>query len=438
MSAATETQTKLAIQGGPKAVTADPGKLFTWPIVTREDEEAVLDVLRRGAMSGMDVTEKYEAEMAAWHGVEFALAHNNGTAALHTAMYACGVRQGTEIIGPSMTYWASVMPALSLGAAIVFADVDAYSLNIDPKDIEHRITPRTRAIVAVHYGGFPCDMDAIMAIARKHNLKVIEDVSHAQGTRYKGRICGTIGDVGAMSLMAGKSLVSGEGGMLITNQRPIYEHAAAFGHYERTGGPSRFAKSRPHITDPELLKFSGLPLGGVKYRMHQMSSAVGRVQLKHYPERMAEIQRAMNRFFDLLEGVPGIGVRRTKDEGSTMGGWYYPIAHYKPEELHGLPVGKFCEALAHEGVPCGPGANAPLNVHALIAEADIYGEGKPTNVANAGRDLKQGRGTMPVSEAVPARCLSVPWFKHDRKEAIETYAAAIRKVALAAQAGILK
>src|SRR5712691_10104795 len=267
---------RLAIHGGPKAVQTDPGDMFAWPIITEEDEQAVLEVLRAGKMSGTDVTMQFEREFADWHGVRHALGHNTGTAALHAAMFAGGVGVGDEIIAPSLTYWASALPALSLGATIVFAEVDPHTICLDPNDLERRITPRTKAIVPVHYCAHPCDMDSIMEIAGRHGVKVIEDVSHAQGGRYKGRLLGTIGHVGAMSLMAGKSLAIGEGGILITDDPVIYERAAAFGHYERTGS----------LTLPELQRFVGLPLGGHKYRMHQLSAAVGRVQLRHYQERM--------------------------------------------------------------------------------------------------------------------------------------------------------
>jgi dTDP-4-amino-4,6-dideoxygalactose transaminase len=436
---AKETDVALAINGGPKAVTGEFGDLFTWPIITPEDEEAVLAVLRAGKMSGTDVTEQFEREMAAWHGVKFALAHNNGTAALHGAMFGCGVGRGDEVIGPSMTYWASLMPALSLGATIVFAETDPSTLCIDPGDLEQRITKRTKAIVAVHYAGHPCEMDEICRIARKHGVKVIEDVSHAQGALYKGRLVGTIGDVAGMSLMSGKSLVSGEGGMLLTNDRNIFERAAAFGHYERTGA-SRFSNAERCIQNPELQRFAGLPLGGFKYRMHQLSSALGRVQLKHYPARIAEIQSAMNRFWDSLEGVPGIRAHRPpKNSGSTMGGWYAAHGLYVPEELHGLKIEKFCEAVRAEGIDCcSAGANNPLHLHPLFYEADIYGDGKPTVVANATRDVRSQHRSLPRSESIPQRCFGVPWFKHDRPETIRAYAAAYRKVALAAKAGKLQ
>ncbi|MCJ7822720.1 MAG: aminotransferase class I/II-fold pyridoxal phosphate-dependent enzyme, partial [Armatimonadetes bacterium] len=171
----------LALLGGPKAVTTDCADLFRWPIVTAEDEQAVLDVLRAGSMSDADVTRSFEAEYAAYQGCTHALGFPNGTSALLAAMYGCGVRRSDEIICPSLTYWASALPVFSLGATVVFADVEPDSICLDPNDIEHRITPRTKAIVVVHYCGHPADMDPIVEIARKHGIKVIEDVSHAHG-----------------------------------------------------------------------------------------------------------------------------------------------------------------------------------------------------------------------------------------------------------------
>ena len=183
----------LALHGGTPAVCADNEDIFHWPIVTEEDEAAVLDVLRRGAMSGTDITLQFEKEFAAWQGMTYALAHNTGTAALHAAMFGCEIGVGDEIIAPSITYWASVLQVFSLGATVVFADIDPDTLCIDPNQIEQHISPRTKAIMVVHYMGHPADMDPIMEIARRHNLKVIEDVSHAQGGRYKGRMLGTFG-----------------------------------------------------------------------------------------------------------------------------------------------------------------------------------------------------------------------------------------------------
>jgi perosamine synthetase len=425
------TTTSLAIHGGPKAVKGEPGDLFTWPIVTREDEEAVLEVLRRGAMSGTEITKLFEREFADWLGVGHALAYCNGTASLQAAMWACGVGAGDEVIAPSMTYWASCTSALALGAAVNFADIDPETLCIAPGDLEHRIGPRTRAIVVVHYAGHPCDMDPIMEIARRRGVKVVEDVSHAHGGLYRGRKLGTIGDVAGMSLMSGKSFPVGEGGMLVTDDRTIYERAVAYGHYERTGVASNFNAADAQVTEPELLQYAGVTLSGAKHRISQLASAMGRVQLRRYPERMAEIQRAMNRFWGLLEGVPGIRPHRpASGSGSTMAGWYFARGLYRGEELGGLPCAKFCEAVRAEGVRmCFPGANQPLHVHPVFHTADIFRMGRPTMISFGQRDVRQGPGTLPVAERIEGIAFGVPWFKHDRPELIAEYAAAYRKVA---------
>ena len=414
---------ELAIFGGPKAITAEVGDMFKWPIVTKEDEDAVLEVLRRGGMSGTDVSREFEKDFCKWTGMKYALTFNNGTASLQGAFYGCGIRRGDEVICPTMTYWASAMPVISLGGTPVFANVEPDSLCLDPDDIEHRIGPKTKAILVVHYMGYPADMDRIMAIAKKHNLKVIEDVSHAQGALYKGKMVGTIGDVGAMSLMSGKSFAIGEGGMLITNNKEIYEHAMALGHYE--------IFNKANVTCEDLTPYLGLPMGGYKYRMHQLSSAMGRVQIKYYDERCAEIRKAMNYFWDLLEGVPGLRAHRVDEStGSTMGGWYAAHGLYVPEELGGLSITRFTEAVTAEGFGCGGGANMPLHTHGVFQQADVYGDGKPSRIAFAERDVRELDASLARSIKIEENTYNIPWFKHYRPEVIEQYANAFKKVAL--------
>ncbi len=370
-------------------------------------------------MSGTDVTNQFEKEYAEWFGSKYALGHNTGTSSIHSAMFACKVGVGDEIICQSMTFWASVLQAMNLGATIVYADIDPVTMTLDPADVERKITDKTKAIVAVHYFGHPADMDAIMEIANARGIKVIEDVSHAHGALYKGRMTGTIGHVGAMSCMSGKSLAIGEAGMLITDDKEIYERAAAFGHYERTSS----------LESPELSKFAGLPLGGFKYRMHQLSSAVGRVQLRHYKDRMNEIDRSMNYFWNLLEGAPGLRAHRPpKESGSTMGGWYAAHGIYEPEELGGLSLQKFCEAVRAEGTSCGAGANLLMHLHPVLNDADVYGHGKPTRIANSESDVRQAEESLPATERMSERLYSIPWFKHYRPEVIKEHAEAFRKV----------
>jgi len=414
---------KLAFLGGPKAVSA--GKdLFTWPVVTPAMEQAVLEVLRKGRISDLDITVQFEKEFADWLGVEHALAHNTGTAAVHCALFGLGIGRGDEIICPSMTYWASCAPVLSLGGTVVFADIDPTSLCIDPRDIERCITERTRAIVVVHYSGMPADMEAILSIAGKHGLAVLEDCSHSHGSLYKDKMTGTFGDAAAFSLMSAKSMPIGEGGMLATNDRRIYERAIAFAHY---------ARHSDFLTIPEIKAGAGVPWGAYKYRLNQLCSAIGREQLKNYGQQMAEIDRAMNCFWDLLDGVPGIRPHRPpKDSGLTMGGWYNPLGHYLSEELGGLSITRFCEALRAEGVDdCRPGCNLALHTHPLFSDLDVYNDGRPTCLTGSGGKPRSsgGKEHLRVSSGIQSGVFKVPWFRRYQRRIIEEYARAVRKVA---------
>jgi len=414
---------KLALLGGPKAVKADPKDIFDWPIITKEMEDGVLKVLREGNMSHTDVTKEFEKEYAKWHGMKYALGHSTGTGALHSAMFGLGIGRGDEIICPSITYWASALPVYSLEGTVVFCDIDKETLNIDPNDIEHRITERTKAVVVVHYAGRPADMDPIMEIARKHNIKIIEDVSHAHGALYKGRLTGTIGDVSAMSFMSAKSFAIGEAGIMLTNDQRIHERALLFGHYARHN----------EVQLEDLKPSTGLPLGGYKYRMHQLSSAVGLVQIKNYPKQMKEIDKAMNYFWDLMDGTPGIKTHRPpKNSGTTMGGWYAAHGLYRPEELGGLSVKRFCEAVNAEGCSkCHPGGNTALHLAPIFNKIDVYNQGKPTRIANSPEDVdvRQPAGSLPVSENIQKYMFTIPWFKHYTPQVIEEYANAFKKVA---------
>jgi perosamine synthetase len=412
---------KPAFLGGAPAVTLDPGDTFTWPIVTPAHEEAVTKVLRSGQMSGLDITREFENRYAKTLGRTYALTCPNGTSAILEAMYAMGIGVGDQVICPSITFWASIIQAFNLGASPIFCDIDPETLCIDPKDIEHRITPQTKAIVVVHYAGMPADMDAILPIARKHKLKILEDCSHAHGGLYKGRPVGTFGDVSAFSLMSGKSFPIGEAGIHFTDDRRIFERALLFGHYVRHN----------EITLEDLKPFAGLPCGGFKNRLNQFCSALGLVQLDVFPEQMSEIDRAMNLFCDLVEGTPGVGtIRPPKNSGSTKGGWYYPLFHYRKNELGGLSIRRFAEAVTAEGTKCNPGCNRPLHLHPLFYRMDVYGHGRPTRVAHLGSDA----GTdgypekLPVAESITKKVFEIPWFKKHNREIIEQHAEAYKKV----------
>lgn len=414
---------KLAILGGNPVIPADAPKdhLFKWPIITKEDEDAALEVIRSGNFSGTDISMKLEEEFALWQGTQYAVSFCNGTQALAAAMFAAGLGAGDEMICTTKTYWASITPALIFGIKPVFCNINEM-LSMDPNDLERCLTPRTKAIMVVHYMAYPCDMDPIMEFANKHNLIVIEDVSHAQGGYYKGKKLGTFGKVAAMSMMSGKSLAAGECGMLVTSDDIAYQRALAYGHYERN--------SEKYVKSEELIPFHGLPLGGVKARLNQVSAAIGRVQLKHYDQRIAEIDKAMNHFCDLIEDLPGIKpIRPPKGSGSTMGGWYACSAAYFPGELHGLSPKKFCEAVTAEMNGCcdtWAGGNFCLHSHKLFSDFDFRGAGKPSSIEYTGEEVYHGNADCDSS--IGQLSFSLPWFKHYDPYWVEQFAKCFRKV----------
>ena len=414
---------KLALLGGePIVKQAAPADLFKWPIITQEDEEAVMDIVRNNNFSGTDITTKFQDEFAAWQGRKYAIAYTNGTMSLTAAMFAIGLGIGDEIICPTKTYWGSVSQAMNFGASAVFCNITD-NLSLDPEDLERCITPKTKAIMVVHYFGYPCDMDKIMEIANKHNLYVIEDVSHAHGTMYKGRKVGTFGHVAAMSMMSWKVFAAGELGMLVTDDRKIYERAMAFGHYERNNGA--FIKECDDLKD-----YFHIGLGGVKGRANQVSCALGRGQLKYFDERCKEIRKAMNYLYDQLEGLPGIRpVRVDESTGSTMGGFYNPNCAYYPEQLGGLSAKRFAQAVTAEfngAFACWEGGNYCLHTHKFFKTFDLFHTGKPGRIAFADRDVREDDKYLQPSEE--KYCIGMPWFKKYDKEWIDLYASSIRKV----------
>lgn len=420
---------KLALFGGEKAIKETKDELFHWPIVNDEDIAAVVAVLKKGNMSGTDITKKFEAEYAAWNGTEFALGTCNGTAALAASMWACGIGAGDEVICPSLTYWASCAAALTFGATVNFADVDPETLCIDPDDIEHRIGPKTKAVIVVNYGAMPAELDRIVEIAHRHNIKVIEDNSHAQGSIYKGKMCGAWGDIAGASLMAGKSFAVGEAGMITTSDRNLYERCIAFGHYERTGVASRFNPADQQITSEYLLQFKGIPLGAVKHRMNQTCAALGKTLLKTQDSKIAEIGQAMNYFADCIDKLPFLKViRPAAGSGATKGGWYFPLCHFEHSKANGVTARKFAEALTAEGVPCGAGANQPLHLHNFFHKADIFNQGRPTAIAFNQRDVRQKENSLPVTENAVHNIIQLPWFKKFDKDEINKYVAAYHKI----------
>ncbi len=410
----------LAINGGPQAVTKDPGEMFVHPIIDERDERALIDMLHSRQMSAIGPSIELEEQYARWQGATYALAHNTGTAALYGAFFGLGVGEGDEVICPTVTYWASAVPVLSLRGVVVFADINERTLTIDPEDVRRKITPRTKAIVAVHLYGHPADMDALMAISEETGVPVIEDVSHAHGARYRGRLTGAIGQVSAMSLMTGKALPTSEGGILCTNDREIYERAIVFGHYGRIANYCEIEQYRG---------LAGLAIGGHKFRMNGFSAAMAKVQLEKYPGILADKERSAELWWGLLADVPGIVAHFPPWEGSTLGGWYAPHGIYDPDAAPGnLPLKAFARAVQAEGTTCGAGGYRLLHRHPVFNDLAVYGEDVPTCLRFADRDVRMLDDDLPTAMRMYSRVYSVPRFAYFDEEYIGRCADAYRKV----------
>ena len=423
---------KLALLGGTPIMGDEFAKrnadMFRWPIVNDAMRKASDAVLRGCCMSGTDITKEFEAKFAEWNGTKYALACLNGTTALNTAFYAIGLKPGDEVICPSITMWASCSGVVNIGATVVFCDVRPDDLTIDPASFEAHITPRTKAVVVVHYMGAPCDMDPIMKIAKKHGIKVVEDVSHAQGGLYKGRKLGTFGDVGAMSLMSAKSFAIGEAGMIVTDSKEIYEKSIRWGMYIRM--TDTFGRE-------VLRRTRDVPFGGIKNRLNQCTSAVGLEQLKKYDRERDEIEQAMLYYHKGISDIKGIKMIYPKWGKSNKAGWYASRCLYDPAVFGGVPNTVFAKALnAETGGGFTAGCNFPLHWSSVYDDEDIFGDGKPP----VRRGLPEGvtprklAGSLPVSEDINNRVLGDPWFKHFDKDLIDRYIEAVHKVAANANA----
>ena len=413
---------KLAIFGGTPVLSLvekeTASHVFDWPIVNQAMREASDRVLVNRKMSGTDIAREFEAKFCAWQGCKHALCCLNGTTALNTAFYCIGIKPGDEVICPSITMWASCSGVVNLGGTVVFCDVKKDDFCIDPKSFEERITPRTKAVVVVHYFASPCDMDEIMRIARKHNLKVIEDVSHAQGGYYKGRKLGTIGDIAAMSMMSGKSFAIGEAGMFATDSDEYIYKAKLWSAYARF-------KDVPRALWARTLE---VPYGGIKNRLNQCTCAIGIEQLKKYDAECAEIDRAMKYYHEGVKDLKCIRMIYPKWENSTKAGWYSSRAVYVPEENKGVDVRVFAKALAEEtGKGYSAGCNFPLHWSSVYDDEDIFGNGQPP-CRRGGQEPKKLWGKLPVAEWTNAHCLGIPWFRHFDKQVIDRYVEATHKV----------
>jgi perosamine synthetase len=402
---------KPAILGGSKAVTLDETEANRYPIITGEDEAAVLEVLRSGQLSSHPVTRQLESDYRQMLGARRALAHCNGTAALLAAFFALNLQPGDEVIVPSATFWASVVPMLWVGAIPVFAESEMERLGLDPNDVERKITRRTRAIVVVHLFGMPSKMTELFAIARRHNLKIIEDASHAHGAVWRGRKCGTLGDVSVFSLQTNKLAPAGEGGMLLTDDDEIYERAVCLGDMPRIvelDGPAR--------------RFAATTFG-IKTRMASLSAAVARVQLKNLEQRN---ERRNSNLLYLSERLERLGFHTFLPPGH-ISRVYFEYVIRQNAERGGLPANILIQALNAEG------CSASLPRYPLLHQQPIFTEGLFAKIARLTEkdtpDLPVYKpDALPRTEAANRELVKLPAFPSASRELLDQYALAFEKV----------
>jgi len=267
----------------------------------QDEIDAVVNVLKSKWLSTGAVTQEFEAEFAKYLGVKHAFAVSSGTAALHIAHQVLGIGPGDEVIVPSLTFVATANAVLYAGAAPVFADITSLdNFNISPQDIPSRITDKTKAITVVHYGGYPCDMDVIMEIARENGLKLIEDAAHAPGAEYKGKKLGTIGDIGCFSFFANKNLVTGEGGMIVTNDDALAEKIRIMRSHGMTTLTWDRHKGHAHSYD-----VAGL---GFNYRIDEIRAAIGLIQLGKLGHNNERRKHIVEEYEKQLQGIPEISI----------------------------------------------------------------------------------------------------------------------------------
>jgi len=339
----------LAIKGGqPLRTKPFPG----WPNWDQVDADALLDVLRSGVWGISDdpnsPVHQFELAFARMHHAQYGVAVFNGTVALQTALMACGIGYGDEVIVPAYTFLATASACLMVGAVPIFVDIDAGTYNLNPARITEAITERTRAIIPVHIGGCPADLDKIFAIARQHNLIVIEDACQAHGAAWNGRRVGAIADLGCFSFQSSKNLSAGEGGMVLTDHQERADRCWSVHNCGRVREGAWYQH--------ELL--------GGNFRMTQWQAGILLAQTRNFEEQ-ARLREENGLYLSERLGEIGGFEPQQRDPYVTQHGYHLFISRYDRSAFHDVPRETFLEALQAEGIPCAPGYKPLYRMNAI-------------------------------------------------------------------------
>jgi len=414
----------LAIHGGPRVVPK--GLKKRWPEITEEDKAAVMAVLERGVLSGVDGPEAVglERDWAAFTGSRYVLSFNSGTAALHAAIFAAGVGPGDEVITSAFSFSGTFHAILAQNAIPIFVDIDPRTYNIDVQQIEARITERTKALLPVHIHGLPADMDEIMALAKKYDLVVIEDACQAHGATYKGRMVGTIGDMGAFSLNVTKNLSGGEGGLLNTENETYAERAKLL----RTFG-EKIGQKRDGIRPYDSYTI------GWNYRTQEMPAAFARAQLKRLSRYNSIAQRNGRYLSQELANISGIIPPYVPDDRTTI--YHKYRVRFDPDAL-GVTApaaelrDKVLAALKAEGVAATIWHFTPMTSFPIFQRLEGYGKGCPWSCPFYGKKVHYNPDDYPQAIRLLETSLVIndeqyPIYIQDI-ELMGYYAEAVRKV----------
>lgn len=318
-----------------------------WPSFTQEEADAVADTVLSNRVNYWtgDRCREFERRFAEWTGSRYAVALANGTVALDVALKALGIGPGDEVVTTPRTFLASASCIVTAGAIPVFADVDRDSQNLTADTIRAVLTPRTKAIICVHLGGLPCDMDPIMDLAREHGLKVVEDCAQAHGALYRGRSVGSIGHIGAWSFCQDKIMTTGgEGGMVTTDDPDLH---AFMWSYKDHGKSWEAVYERQHPPGPRLVHDSF----GTNWRMIEMQAAIGLIQLRRMPEWTARRTAIATALMDVCRRHDLVRVPPVPNHA--VHAWYRFYAFVRPEWLaDGWTRDRIVGVITAEGVPC--------------------------------------------------------------------------------------
>ena len=354
----------LALAGGkPVRTTPFP----EWPVYNEASIDALTTRLRAGDRGEEDPVIAFEQTFAEACGARYGVGLNSGTSALEVGLQALRLDRGAEVIVSPITFFASVSAILNAGCVPVFADIDPETYNIAPRAIEAALSSRTGAIMSVHFGGVSCDMEAILAIASRRGVPVIEDAAHAHGGTWKHRTLGSIGAVGCFSFGSSKNLSAGGGGGLITDDPVIYERASGYGELNHPRRQRRRAATGVGSVHTAAQEF--FPYASGNRRMHPVHAVLGLPQIAQLDAQTQRRDTNGRYLTGLLDDVAGVVARR-QDSFATRAANHVYVLRYDAQAFGGLTRATFVEALKAEGIPCQLGYLRPMHHADLFADKD--------------------------------------------------------------------